>query len=190
RLRRFDLDGTNATEIELPELGSLVGFDADSSQPRAFISFTSFTRPSGLWRWTPDRGLEPWSDFAVPFQPDDYRRERVPYTSPDGTSIPMFLVRAATTTPNRATPTVLTGYGGFAIAMSPAFSPAVVEWCNGGGLYAIACLRGGIEYGEDWHRAGMRQHKQQVFDDFSAAADWLVAQGLTGRDSLGISGRS
>jgi prolyl oligopeptidase len=102
----------------------------------------------------------------------------------------MFLVSAAATSPLPAAPTVLSGYGGFAIASTPAFSPGIVAWCDAGGVFALAGIRGGSEYGEEWHRAGMRDHKQQVFDDFAAAGDWLVAEGRTSRDRLAIRGGS
>jgi prolyl oligopeptidase len=102
----------------------------------------------------------------------------------------MFVVRSPATTPAPETPTVLSGYGGFAITSSPAFSPAVVTWCEAGGVYALAGIRGGAEYGEQWHRAGMLDNKSQVFDDFCAAGDWLVGQGRTSRERLGIRGGS
>jgi prolyl oligopeptidase len=112
------------------------------------------------------------------------------YPSTDGTEVTLFTVRRAGTDPGPATPTVLTGYGGFAVTMSPAYSPSAVAVAHDGGTYAVACIRGGAEDGEDWHRAGMREHKQQVFDDFAAAADWLVAGGRTSRDRLAIRGGS
>jgi prolyl oligopeptidase len=102
----------------------------------------------------------------------------------------MFLVRAATTQPSPDTPTVLTGYGGFAVASTPAFGPGIVAWCDMGGVFALAGIRGGSEYGEEWHRAGMLHAKQQVFEDFAAAADWLVAEGWTSRERLAVRGGS
>ena len=116
--------------------------------------------------------------------------EQVHYPSLDGTPIPLFLVRSADTEPGADTPTVLTGYGGFAIANTPVYSPPAVSWCLDGGVWAVAGLRGGAEHGEDWHHAGMRERKQTVFDDFHAAADWLVDRGLTSRDRLAIRGGS
>ena len=116
--------------------------------------------------------------------------EQVFYPSTDGTDVPMFLVRAAATAPGPDTPTLLTAYGGFAIASSPGFAPGLVAFCEAGGVYAIAGIRGGGEYGEEWHRAGMLANKQQVFDDFHAAADWLVAEGRTSRERLAIRGGS
>jgi prolyl oligopeptidase len=192
RLRRYGLDGSPVGEIELPELGSLAGLDADPTvhEERVFLTFTSFARPPGLWRWTPSRGLEPWGLLDSPLDPGGFVAEQVFYPSTDAVKVPMFLVRAAGTAVGPDTPTVLSGYGGFAITSSPGFSPGLVAFCEAGGVYAIAGLRGGGEYGEDWHRAGMLATKQQVFDDFHAAADWLVGQGLTTRDRLAIRGGS
>ena len=112
------------------------------------------------------------------------------YPSLDGTEIGMFLIHRADVDPGPDTPTILNGYGGFAIAETPVWSPTIAAWCEQGGLYAIAGLRGGIEHGETWHDAGRRANKQNVFDDFHAAADWLVATGRTSRERLAIDGRS
>ncbi len=120
----------------------------------------------------------------------DYVVEQVRYPSTDGTVVPMFLIRAVATVPDPDTPCVLTGYGGFAVTMGPAYSAAIVAVCDDGGLYAVANIRGGAEEGEAWHRAGMREHKQQSFDDFLAAADWLVESGRTSRARLAIRGGS
>jgi prolyl oligopeptidase len=193
RLHRYDLDGSGGVEVVLPEMGSVVGLDADPATDRAFLTFTSFTRPSALWRWTPSTGgerVEPWSRLPSPLDPAAFVTEQVRYPSTDGTSVPMFLVRAATTVPSAGAPTVLSGYGGFAIPSTPGFSPALVAFCEQGGVYAAPGIRGGGEYGEDWHRAGMLDRKQQVFDDFAAAADWLVADGRTTRERLAMRGGS
>jgi prolyl oligopeptidase len=200
RLRRYRLDGTPAGEIALPELGSLAGLDADPTvdEARVFLTFTSFARPPGLWRWTPEEppgeqpggGLRPWALLDSPLEPAAFVAEQVFYPSTDGTHVPMFLVRGAATVVGPDTPTLLSAYGGFAIASTPGFAPGLVAFCEAGGVYAIAGIRGGGEYGEDWHRAGMLATKQQVFDDFYAAADWLVAQGRTSRDRLAVRGGS
>ena len=190
RLHRYGLDGSGGTEVALPELGSLEGLDADPAAERAFLTFTSFAWPSELWRWTPGGGLEPWSSLGSPIDPDAFTVEQVFYPSTDGTDVPMFLVRAAATPVGPDTPTVLSGYGGFAVASTPGFGPGLVAFCEAGGTYAIAGIRGGGEYGEDWHRAGMLANKQQCFDDFFAAADWLVAEGRTSRHRLAIRGGS
>jgi prolyl oligopeptidase len=190
RLDRYAHDGTEHQRVELPSVGSVSGIDAGPDRDEAFVAFTSFATPTGTHRWSGDgRGLVEWSS---PDHADDVEVvvEHVHYPSTDGTPIPLFLVRAATTTPGPETPCVLTGYGGFAIAMGPAYSPAIAEVCALGGVYAVAGVRGGAEEGEGWHRAGMREHKQTTFDDFLAATDWLVAEGLTSRGRLAIRGGS
>jgi prolyl oligopeptidase len=190
RLHRYRLDGSEGREIPLPEPGSIVGLDADPSRAEAFLTFTSFTRPPTLLRWGPSGGVEAWSRYPSPVDPAAFVTEAVSYPSTDGTRVPMFVVRAASTAPSGVTPTVLSGYGGFAIASTPGFSPGLVAFCQDGGAYAVAGIRGGGEYGEDWHRAGMRGRKQQVFDDFAAAADWLVAEGRSTRERLAVRGGS
>jgi len=190
RLTRYRLDGAGGADVPLPEPGSVAGLDAEPDSDQAFLTFTSFTRPSSLMRWTPAGGVEAWSRYVSPIDPADFVTETLFYPSTDDTPIPMFVVRGATTTPGPETPTVLGGYGGFAITSSPGFSPGLVAFCQDGGAYAVAGIRGGGEYGEDWHRAGMLHRKQQVFDDFAAAADWLVAEGRTSRDRMAIRGGS
>jgi len=190
RLHRYRLDGSGVEEIALPELGSMGALDADPAVDRVFFTFTSFARPPGLWRWTPETGAVPWTRFAAPVDAAAFEVEQVFYPSTDGTAVPMFLVRSAGTRPCPDTPTLLTAYGGFAISNTPGYAPGLVAFCEAGGVWALACIRGGGEYGEDWHRAGMLAAKQQCFDDFYAAADWLVAEGRTGRDRLAIRGGS
>jgi prolyl oligopeptidase len=193
------IDAARVIEIALPEPGSLAGVAGDRDSETAVVAFTSWARPTELWRWTPapvdlpgapDEGLERWSDLPSPVDPADYAVAVARYPSTDGTDVTLFTVRRADVTPGPATPTLLTGYGGFAVTMSPAYSPTAVAVADDGGVFAAACIRGGAEAGEDWHRAGMRQHKQHVFDDFAAAADWLVAEGRTDRHHLAVRGGS
>ncbi|MDQ6797242.1 MAG: prolyl oligopeptidase family serine peptidase, partial [Actinomycetota bacterium] len=190
RLDRYRLDGSGGASVTLPETGSIAGLDADPADEVAFLTFTSFTRPPSLVRWTPEAGIEAWSRYRSPIDATSFVTETATFASTDGTAVPVFLVRAATTMAAPDTPAVLSGYGGFAISSSPGFSPGIVTFCQAGGIYAVAGIRGGGEYGEDWHRAGMGAHKQQVFDDFAAAADWLVATGRTSRKRLAIRGGS
>ncbi len=192
RLRRFDLDGRGGDLVELPGVGSLAGLDGEPDRDEIFVGFTSFTTPPGVWRWTPDAGstLEPWVVNEAAFDAAAFEVEQVRYPSGDGTLVPMFLVRHRSTAVGPSTPTVLTGYGGFAVSMSPAFGAGLVALCEAGVVYAVACLRGGSEYGEDWHRAGMLANKQQSFDDFAAAATWLCESGRTSADRLAIRGGS
>jgi prolyl oligopeptidase len=194
-----EVDAARVTEIALPQPGTLAGVAGDRDSETAVVAFTSWARPTELWRWTPapvdlpgapDEGLERWSDLPSPVDPADYAVDVARYPSTDGTEVTLFTVRRADVAPRPSTPTLLTGYGGFAVTMSPAYSPTAVAVADDGGMFAAACIRGGAEAGEDWHRAGMRQHKQQVFDDFAAAADWLVAEGRTDRDHLAVRGGS
>jgi prolyl oligopeptidase len=177
-------------EIALPEPGSLAAVAGDRDSDTAVVAFTSWARPPALWRWTPGAALEEWSALPSPLDPTRYRVDVERYPSIDGTLITLFSVRRADIEPGPDTPTVLTGYGGFAVTMSPGYSPAAVAVADDGGVFAVACIRGGAEEGEDWHRAGMREHKQRVFDDFAAAADHLVGSGRTSRERLAIRGGS
>ncbi|CAN5828213.1 prolyl oligopeptidase family serine peptidase [soil metagenome] len=189
RLDHYDLTGGEHRQVPLPAPGSLAGISASADDDLAVLSFTSFAQPPTLYRWRPE-SLERWSDLPTDVDPAAYTVRQVRYPSTDGTSVALFLVHAANRSLSAETPVVLTGYGGFSATMSPAFSPAAVAVCDDGGVYAVACIRGGAEEGEAWHRAGSRQHKQQSFDDFFAAADWLVESGLTSRDRLAIRGGS
>ena len=180
-------------EITLPEPGSLAGLAGDRDSDTAVVAFTSWARPSELWRWSPDEGgaeLERWSDLGSPVDPGDYTVGVDRYPSTDGTEITLFTVRRSGTAPGPGTSTLLTGYGGFAVTMSPGYSPRAVAVADDGGVYAVACIRGGSEEGEDWHRAGMREHRQQVLDDFAAAARWLVDEGRTTPEHLAVEGGS
>jgi len=190
-LDRHALDGTNRTPVALPVTGTVSGLDASPDRDEAFLSISGFATPSATVRWSGDAPAGPVTDWSqLAGEADDVVVEQVRYPSTDGTSVPMFLVRAATTTPGPDTPCVLGGYGGFSISMGPTYSPLVAEVCAAGGLYAVACVRGGAEEGEAWHRAGMREHKERSFDDVTAAVDWLVARGLTSRERLAIRGGS
>jgi prolyl oligopeptidase len=214
RLDAYAVDGSAGRAVPLPELGSFSGLSADPDQPMLFCQLESFTRPAALWRWTLDDGLVEWTSpdaaerdgtvnrahsgtpTATPpkaaplLDPATFTVRHVRYLSADGTEIGMFLVHGRDREPDSSTACILTGYGGFAIAETPAWSPAIAAWCERGGLYAIAGLRGGYEEGEAWHRAGRREHKQTVFDDFAAAADFLVSSGWTSRDRLALRGGS
>ncbi len=189
-LRSYALDGTDPREIDLPGPVALAGFDAEPTSASAFLQLESFALPASLHRWTPEHGIERWGDVASPVDPAAFDVAQVRYPSTDGVDVPMFVVRRTDMTPTSSTPCLLTGYGGFAIAATPMYSPIALAVAEAGGLFAEACIRGGAEEGEDWHRAGMREHKQQVFDDFHAAADWLVAEEMTSRQRLALRGGS
>ena len=196
-LDRYEHDGTGRRTIRLPEVGSASALSASPDRDEAFVAMTSFTTPATTYRWAGDAAddLQDWSRLRDQQHGGDgpqgrYIADSLRYPSTDGTEITLFVVRAADTVPGPDTPCVLTGYGGFSIVMGPAYSAAVVDVCDRGGIYAVAGIRGGAEEGEAWHRAGMRSHKEQSFDDFAAAADWLVDHGFTSRERLAIRGGS
>ena len=200
RLHAYAADGSAGRPVPLPDLGSVAGLSADPDRAVAFVQLESFTRPAALWRWTPGDGLAEWPTAAAGDAAEDadgglldpglFTVRQVRYPSADGTEIGMFLVHRRDREPTPASACILTGYGGFAIAETPAWSPAIAAWCEQDGVYAIAGLRGGYEEGESWHRAGRRQHKQNVFDDFAAAAEFLVSSGWTSPERLALRGGS
>jgi prolyl oligopeptidase len=184
-------DGQACTEVELPEPGTLVGLDAEPSGDDAFVQLEGFTRPAALFRWAPGDGLRPFGSFAGDHAGlPAFTVSHEQYASRDGTPIGLFTIHRADSPPTVDTPAILTGYGGFAISESPVWSPLIAAWCEAGGLVAVAGLRGGYEEGEAWHEAGRREHKQNAFDDFHAAADHLVTTGRTARDRLALRGGS
>jgi prolyl oligopeptidase len=199
RLSIWSHDGRWQRDIGLPpfsallDKGSAVSPTADPAGDRFGYTVDSFTRPPVAFVGDAQSGAtEVTSSLDVPagFDPDAIAVEQEWYLSKDGTTIPMFLIHRRDTPPTGDVPTVLNGYGGFNVSRTPAFSAAAAAWVEAGGLHVVATLRGGAEFGELWHRAGMRAKKQNVFDDFAAAADALVARRWTSRDHLGISGGS
>jgi prolyl oligopeptidase len=189
RLDHYDLHGGEHRDVPLPGKATVTSLDGSDDRDEAWVALTSFARPARLHRWTPEQ-LDPWGADDPTIDPGAYVVEQVRYPSTDGTDVGLLTMRRADTVTGPDTPTVLTGYGGFAITMSPEYNAVAVAHCDAGGLWAVAGLRGGSEEGEDWHRAGMRGNKQQVFDDFAAAADWLVDEGRTSRERLAIRGGS
>ena len=187
KVERYELDGTAGPKIDLGAV-SVVALDADAG--RAFIAIGTFEAPVAVQRFTVGDGLQPWSAAPDRSVLPTLTVTQVHYPSLDGTMIPMFVAHRSDVMPSAETPLILTGYGGFAIAESPVWMPNLAAWCAEGGVYCIAGLRGGYEYGEAWHHAGRRANKQRVFDDFHAAADWLVSQGFTSRERLAIHGGS
>ena len=175
---------------------SIAGLATDPGAPGAFITVAGFGEPASLYRCCAIDGTVRWVPMVLPDAslPDSSLPEltvaKMSYPSLDGTVIGLFLIHRADMVPTPETPTILNGYGGFAISETPVWSPTIAAWCAQGGLYAIAGLRGGVEEGEAWHHAGRRANKQNVFDDFHAAADWLVASGRTTHDRLAIAGGS
>jgi prolyl oligopeptidase len=184
-------DAAELTAVPLPGdgVGDVVGVDADERDDVVILSITSFTQPARLHRYTPADGITPFA--ALPGSPDvpGITVTQTSYDASDGTPIPVFLVDGAGT-PAQGARTILTGYGGFNIAETPAYSALATAWCEAGGRFAVAGIRGGAEEGEAWHRAGMRANKQRCFDDFFDAADWLVDTRRTTRDHLALRGGS
>ena len=191
-VRRYAADGTPHGIVDgLPDLIAVTSLDADRTSGRAFLVVDSFEAPTTVWNASAAATAEPWfPDVVAGGAIPSMLVSQVEYRSADGTSIGMFLIHRDDVTPGPTTPAILNGYGGFAITETPIWSPQIAAWCAAGGLYAIAGLRGGLEHGEDWHHAGRRGAKQNVFDDFHAAADWLVETGRADRDRLAILGRS
>jgi prolyl oligopeptidase len=188
----FALDGRRIGALDLPGIGS-AAVAAEPDRTEAFVLFTSYNAPPTILRVDlAQPGAEPsrWARPDVPVDPDDVTVEQVWYSSKDGTRISMFLVHRKGLVPRGDAPTVLYGYGGFNISLTPAFSAPLFQWFEAGGVYAVPNLRGGGEYGDRWHEAGMLERKQNVFDDFIAAAEWLVSAGWTTASRLALAGGS
>ena len=191
RLRLFGLDGRPDREVTLPTLGSVSDISGERQDAEMFYAFTSFLYPTTIFRYDFATGTS--SVFKAPtidFDPSGYETEQVFYRSKDGTRVPMFLTHRRGMARDGSHPTYLYGYGGFNISLTPAFSASILVWLELGGVYAVPNLRGGGEYGEEWHQAGMHEKKQNVFDDFIAAAEYLVAQRYTTPARLAIGGGS
>jgi prolyl oligopeptidase len=185
------LDGTYEREVKLPALGSAGGFGGERDDKFVFFTFTSFTFPPTIYKYDIATGTsEIFRKPEVKFNPEEYVTEQVFYPSKDGTKVPMFIVYKKGTQLNGKNPTLLTGYGGFNISSNPGFSPTRIGWLEQGGVFALANLRGGSEYGEKWHEAGMRLKKQNVFDDFIAAGEYLINKKYTSNEFLAIQGGS
>jgi prolyl oligopeptidase len=190
-VKLFKSDGSADGEIALPGIGSVGGFTGKRGDRETFYSFTSFTTPTSIFRYDFDkRESTVLFQPKVKFNPDDYTTEQVFYNSADGTRIPMFVSYKKGMKRDGQSPTYLYGYGGFDISITPSFSPANLVWMEMGGIYAVANLRGGGEYGEKWHEGGELHVKQNVFDDFIAAAQYLIDNKFTSTPKRAIGGRS
>ncbi len=184
-------DGTFLRNIEFPGIGSASGFSGKRSDTETYYSFSSFDTPPSIYRYDIFTGeAELIRQAKVDFNPADYEVKQVFYNSKDGTRVPMFVVHRRGLKLDGNAPTLLYGYGGFSIPLTPGFSISRLAWMEMGGVFALANLRGGGEYGEDWHKAGTKLNKQNVFDDFIAAAEWLVANNYTQPKKLAIQGGS
>ncbi len=191
RFYRYKLDGTGEQEIQLPDIGSAGGFGGKRNDTFSFFSFTSFTDPGTIYKYDYATGKsEVWFRPELKFDPSQFVTEQVFYPSKDGTQVPMFIVHKKGVEKTGNNPTLLYSYGGFNVSLSPSFSTSRMLLLEQGGVFALANLRGGGEYGEEWHRAGMKEKKQNVFDDFIAAAEYLIAQKWTDSAHLGVNGGS
>ena len=183
--------GKPVQKIELNDIATASGFSGKPGDPETFYAYSSFAQPTKIMRFDTATGKS--TSFAEPkltFDPAQFVTEQRFYTSKDGTKVPMFVIMKRGLDRAKGSPTLLYGYGGFNISMTPSFSPTRLAWLDKGGVLAIANLRGGGEYGKEWHDAGRLANKQNVFDDFIAAGEYLIAQGITGKGQLAIEGRS
>ena len=190
-VKQFDYNGQLVREIELPGLGTATGFSGKNEDTSLYFSFTNYVTPSSTYQFSPVDGksslyVQPKVDFVS----GDYTSKQVFYTSKDGTKVPMIITYKKGTPLNGKNPTILYAYGGFNVSLTPSFSIANAVWLEMGGIYAVANLRGGGEYGKKWHDAGTKMQKQNVFDDFIAAAEYLIAQKYTSSNFLAIKGGS
>ena len=190
-VKQFDYNGKLVREIELPGLGTASGFGGKNEDKIVYFSFTNYVTPSTTYQFSPADGTSSiYVQPKVDFVSANYISKQAFYTSKDGTKVPMIITYKKGTPLNGKNPTILYGYGGFNVSLTPSFSIANAVWLEMGGIYAVANLRGGGEYGKKWHNAGTKMQKQNVFDDFIAAAEYLIAQKYTSSDFLAIKGGS
>jgi len=190
-VRLFEPSGAQAGEVTLPGLGTATSFSGTGNNPEAFFSYSDYLSPTRIMRL--DVATNTVSEYRKPNVPADFSpfvTEQAFYNSKDGTRVPMFITRRRDAPRDGNRPVMLYGYGGFNVTLSPSFSPSIQAWLEMGGVYVVANLRGGGEYGEEWHQAGTRLRKQNVFDDFIAAAEYLIREKYTNPKRLAILGRS
>ncbi len=191
QVKLFGLDGRFVREVEFPGIGAAAGFGGKREDTETFYSFSSFATPSNIFRYDLLTGKsEVFRKTNVKFNPDDFEVTQVFYKSKDGTKVPMFLAHKKGLKKDGSNPTLLYGYGGFNISLTPNFSVSRLAWMEMGGVFAVPNLRGGGEYGEEWHQGGTKLNKQNVFDDFIAAAEWLIDNKYTSTPKLAIQGGS
>ncbi|WP_339922244.1 prolyl oligopeptidase family serine peptidase [uncultured Cyclobacterium sp.] len=190
-IRQFDYEGNEESRIELPGAGTVSGFSSKKTQDSIYYSFTSYVQPGSIYRYSIREGKSKlYREPQLDLDPEAYESHQVFYTSKDGTKVPMLITHKKGLVLNGKNPTILYGYGGFNISLTPAFSIANTVWLENGGIYAVPNIRGGGEYGENWHKAGTKLQKQNVFDDFIAAGAYLIHEGYTSSDYLAIKGGS
>ncbi|MFS4415531.1 prolyl oligopeptidase family serine peptidase [Maribacter sp. 2307ULW6-5] len=191
KVYQYDYDGNRVREVSLPGLGSASGFGGKKEEKEFYFSFTNYSTPGSSYKYNVETGeYTPYWSPDIDFDPSAYTSEQVFYTSKDGTKVPMIITYKKGLERNGKNPTILYGYGGFNISLTPSFSIANAVWMEQGGVYAVPNLRGGGEYGKKWHDAGTKMQKQNVFDDFIAAAEYLIANNYTSSEHLAIRGGS
>ena len=191
QIKQYDYNGKLVREVELPGIGSVGGFSGKKEATDLYFSFTNYTNPSTIYKFNPKDGSSKiYSKPDIDFKSDDYISKQVFYTSKDGTKVPMIITHKKGIKLDGKNPTILYGYGGFNISLTPSFRIANTIWLEQGGIYAVPNLRGGGEYGKKWHDAGTQMKKQNVFDDFIAAAEYLQKEKYTSPDYMAILGRS
>ena len=191
KVLQYDFDGKLIREVKLPGVGSASGFGGKTKAKELYFSFTNYNTPSSSFKFNPKDGK--YSTYwkpAIAFNSDEYESNQVFYTSKDGTKVPMIITHKKGLELNGKNPTILYGYGGFNVSLTPRFRTTIAVWMEQGGIYAVPNLRGGGEYGKKWHKAGTKMQKQNVFDDFIAAAEYLIENKYTSSNFLAISGGS
>ncbi|MGM0906261.1 MAG: prolyl oligopeptidase family serine peptidase [Pseudomonadota bacterium] len=191
QVKQYAYNGDMVREVQLPGVGSIGGFSGKKEQEELYYTFTNYSTPSTIYKFDPDQGgSEVYAESGADFDSANYESKQVFYTSKDGTEVPMIITYKKGTELDGSNPTILYGYGGFNISLTPSFSIANAAWLEMGGVYAVANLRGGGEYGKDWHKAGTKLQKQNVFDDFIAAAEYLIDEKYTSSERLAVRGGS
>ncbi|MEM6753730.1 MAG: prolyl oligopeptidase family serine peptidase, partial [Cyanobacteria bacterium P01_C01_bin.38] len=191
QIKIFEINGDFVREVELPGIGSVGGFNGKRTDTETFYVFTSFTTPGTIYRYDMVTGKSTvFREPKVDFNAENYEIKQIFYSSKDGTQVPMFIVHKKGIKLDGNNPTYLYGYGGFNVSLTPTFSVSSLIWMEMGGVYVVANIRGGGEYGEEWHQAGIKDKKQNVFDDFIAAAEWLIDNKYTKSEKLAIAGGS
>ncbi|HET8886144.1 MAG TPA: prolyl oligopeptidase family serine peptidase, partial [Salinimicrobium sp.] len=189
KVKQYDYEGNLVREVDLPGIGSAGGFGAKKDEKELYYSFTNYVTPGTIYKYDIEKGVSKiYNKPNIDFNPEDYESEQVFYTSKDGTKVPMIITYKKGIEMNGKNPTILYGYGGFNISLTPSFSTANAVWMEQGGIYAVPNLRGGGEYGREWHDAGTQMKKQNVFDDFIAAAEYLIENNYTSKEYLAIRG--
>jgi len=190
-VKQYDYEGKLVREVKLPGIGSVGGFGTKKEEKELYFSFTNYVTPGSIYKYDIEEGTsEMFRKPKIDFKSEDYESKQVFFTSKDGTKVPMIITHKKGLELNGKNPTILYGYGGFNVSLTPAFSITNAVWMEQGGIYAVPNLRGGGEYGKKWHDAGTKLKKQNVFDDFIAAAEYLIEKNYTSSDYLAIRGGS